>query len=1076
MAVDITSIGIELDTRQLKTGTSDLDRLGKTADQASESADKVGINYKRAGLLVGAAMSAAVVGLTAFIKSQINAADAAIKTAQQIGIQVETLTGLQHAASLAGVSNEVLTQSLGRFNRTIIEAQQGSKQAATAFSDLGINITDSNGAIRSTEQLLLEVADRFEQYADSASKTSVAQDLFGRSGQQLIPLLNQGGDAIRGMMEQARALGLVMDTETAQASERLNDSVTVLQGSFRGMINNVLREMVPVMDDITGLFLDLATNSDITEIATKGLTATLKGLVTVAITVASSFTVAGQAIGATAAALVQAAQGNFSTARDIIQMGFTDAVDTVSKSIDRINKLWSGDYAQAGRDAVAITSALKGSKDELVRSTNDSASATRGLTEAEREYQRVMQNRKSADEEIQNLTIINHLVKQGMDLEEARFQVESARKGLLPEQVKELQKQKDILDDILYSEKARADRINFLTQQQQKAYDDELKRIEEVKKANERASQDYLREVKRAEEERRRQAERTARDINRSLTDALLRGFESGLSFAENFRRSLINMFNTLVLRPVIEMILSPVTGALGGIFGGAGGGIGGISDLFGAGKNLLTGIQEGFSGLNNSLTSAIGDLGTFLSTGKGGLGDFLGGVLGQYQGTIASALPFASAAFSLLTGDVKGAITSGAGAAIGTALGGPVGGLIGSALGSVVGGLFGGSGERFKQVIQAGSGSFSGGEFVGSLGQSKRSTPGLATGVMGLNEAFASNFGELLSAFGLDDTVRTGAYTRLRRTSGRTVGQFNASFAGGSVASSGQYAGDGDMAAGFQQFASVVMGPLFVQAIKKSSLADGVKRLFDGLSKQDEVQSAVQAVIQLNQALKDMPTVFDAVRFAFMDLTNPMTIQQLTATFAATQKFTELFYTAEENFQTFTAQLNSALSALNLSLPDTREGFRALVDGIDVVNEATYKQFAALVELAPAADQYYKFLESQKKTLREMMPDMNQFGSLVAFQRAQSYAMSGRDPIGLPSYDVGTAYVPNTGPAILHQGERVLTASDNKNLSMEIRALRMEMMEVKRATEDTAKNTRSTSDILVRVTRDGDALVTETA
>lgn len=107
-----------------------------------------------------------------------------------------------------------------------------------------------------------------------------------------------------------------------------------------------------------------------------------------------------------------------------------------------------------------------------------------------------------------------------------------------------------------------------------------------------------------AQEQIRDEMKRTADSIRDSLTDALLRGFENGKGFAENFRDTLINMFQTLVLRPTIQGILAPVSGALAGLAPGsanAAAGVGGmdLSSLFnlGSGIGSFAGSTLGLSG-----------------------------------------------------------------------------------------------------------------------------------------------------------------------------------------------------------------------------------------------------------------------------------------------------------------------------------------------------------------------------------------------------------------------------------------------------------------------------------------------
>jgi phage-related minor tail protein len=138
---------------------------------------------------------------------------------------------------------------------------------------------------------------------------------------------------------------------------------------------------------------------------------------------------------------------------------------------------------------------------------------------------------------------------------------------------------------------------------------------------------------------------RTSDQINQSLTDALLRGFESGKDFAQNFRDTLKNMFATLVLRPIIQGILAPVSGAISGVINGGIGSMG--SSLLGstAGSflsNGATSLLGSGSILGNMFAGATGVGGSFASTVGAGLAtDAMGATVAE--GTAAATLGTAS-------------------------------------------------------------------------------------------------------------------------------------------------------------------------------------------------------------------------------------------------------------------------------------------------------------------------------------------------------------------------------------------------------------------------------------------------
>ena len=186
------------------------------------------------------------------IKTSIDAADAAAKTAQSLGITTEALTGLQFAAELSGVNNEKLSDAFKDLNKNIFDASQGAKSQADAFKSLGVSVTDSNGNLRSADSVLLDIADRFAESADGADKTAIAMRVFGESGRTLIPLLNSGSDGIEQLTARAEELGLVIDSNTAKSAERFNDNLTVFQATTRGLSNAIATAMLPTLENLSG--------------------------------------------------------------------------------------------------------------------------------------------------------------------------------------------------------------------------------------------------------------------------------------------------------------------------------------------------------------------------------------------------------------------------------------------------------------------------------------------------------------------------------------------------------------------------------------------------------------------------------------------------------------------------------------------------------------------------------------------------------------------------------------------------------------------------------------------------------
>jgi hypothetical protein len=357
--------------------------LGRANRLSQKYADDQRRRFQRIGRVIGTAIAGLATGAFAhFIKSSIDAADHASKTAKALGITIEAYQGLSFAASLGGVAQGEMTQSLTKFNKVISEAAAGTKKQAQAFADLGVALRDSSGKLKTADQLLLDVADRFARYEDGANKAALAQELFGRSGAKLIPMLNSGREGIEQLMQRAQKLGLIMSQESATAAENFNDKLTVLNGVARGAGNQIAAELLPTLDEMAGLLIDVAEDSGTAAIAADVLGGVLKGLATIALGVGSAFTAAGQGWGAFAAAAAAALDGEFAQALEIAKAGANDVADTYEKAFDRIEKLWSGDYAKAGKDAAATAGFVRLALERTTEEQQKANAATEKAVEA----------------------------------------------------------------------------------------------------------------------------------------------------------------------------------------------------------------------------------------------------------------------------------------------------------------------------------------------------------------------------------------------------------------------------------------------------------------------------------------------------------------------------------------------------------------------------------------------------------------------------------------------------------------------------------------------------------------------
>lgn len=233
--------------RGISRGMSALSRPAKAAGLAIRS---LGRDLRNVALVGAAATAAVSVALWRVFKSTADAGDAAVKTSQKVGVGVEAWQRYVYAAQLADVGSEELADGLKYLNQSAAMAAAGAGGDAKAFRALGISVRDQKGQLKPTGQLFEEVASRLATMQDGAEKTTLAMILMGRSGTNLIPLLNSGGDEIRRLGDEAQRLGIVIPEDQARSAEVFNDSITTLQAAIRGLSMGVAGGLLPQLTEL----------------------------------------------------------------------------------------------------------------------------------------------------------------------------------------------------------------------------------------------------------------------------------------------------------------------------------------------------------------------------------------------------------------------------------------------------------------------------------------------------------------------------------------------------------------------------------------------------------------------------------------------------------------------------------------------------------------------------------------------------------------------------------------------------------------------------------------------------------
>ena len=186
---------------------------------------------KLGGAVAGLAGVAALGGL---VKKLNETTDRLDKVSRQLGISSEALQGFHLAAELSGVELSLLDKGLQQLRDSQGEYITGTKSFRDAFDTLGVAMRDSNGEFVSLDELLARTAQAFQDYPEEASKAKLANDLFGRSGKELLPLLEEGREGLHRWQSALERYGGVISNEGVKNNADFNDTITILSNAFKG--------------------------------------------------------------------------------------------------------------------------------------------------------------------------------------------------------------------------------------------------------------------------------------------------------------------------------------------------------------------------------------------------------------------------------------------------------------------------------------------------------------------------------------------------------------------------------------------------------------------------------------------------------------------------------------------------------------------------------------------------------------------------------------------------------------------------------------------------------------------------
>jgi len=241
-----------------KLGDQIKDLSGKMGITLPDGASKAlnGLNGFSAGTVakmgaVATAVAVAVKAVKALYDTTIEAAaraDDLLTKSAVTGVSTQTLQQWEYASDFIDVSVESMTGSMSKLTRAMYDAQTGNEATAAAFEALGVEITNADGTLRDTESVFYDAIDALQGVGNQAQRDAMTMELFGRSAQELNPLILQGSDALREMGEEAEKAGYVLDEYQIQKLGEVDDAYHQMQRQLEATKYQLAVAFAPVAE------------------------------------------------------------------------------------------------------------------------------------------------------------------------------------------------------------------------------------------------------------------------------------------------------------------------------------------------------------------------------------------------------------------------------------------------------------------------------------------------------------------------------------------------------------------------------------------------------------------------------------------------------------------------------------------------------------------------------------------------------------------------------------------------------------------------------------------------------------
>lgn len=272
--INVTQGTLEKYKKQVREVTTELDSMGNETDQVEKETKERGEETKTFGALLKANLTRdAIKGLATGIvnlgkqmfemgKETRAYADNVMQLSTQYGLTTDKIQEFQYMSELTDTSLETITGSMTKLTKNMQTATKGTGDAYARFEKLGISVTDTEGNLRSTDEVFAEAISRLGNVENATERDALAMNIFGKSAMDLNPLIAVGREGLADYRAEAHEMGYVLDTDTLESLGAVDDAMQRANKRIDAVKNQIGRYLAPIVAEITEAFAEWRMSVD----------------------------------------------------------------------------------------------------------------------------------------------------------------------------------------------------------------------------------------------------------------------------------------------------------------------------------------------------------------------------------------------------------------------------------------------------------------------------------------------------------------------------------------------------------------------------------------------------------------------------------------------------------------------------------------------------------------------------------------------------------------------------------------------------------------------------------------------